>query len=430
MLNGDIGAEEFEQMDEKLLAMLSEEIEVKDDELPEPVTIDTTHRCRSTPTATDDTDFILGVSDDRHNPSNDRHSSQTDPEIEKTPKIVEERVYKPKIPYPKTPRHLKRPITAEKLLGFEKMVRRIPQSMSFKEALQFCPLLSHFRDCRETLEEIEVLFIQARHTPPSLKQLVKKEDPGKFSVPCSISGVEFKKSLVNSGSSVNVKSRAIAEKLRIGIRPAEMTLTFANSSTSFPYCTIPDLFIKVGDCLVPTDFQIVEMSERSNTPLILGRPFMATVGAVIDTPSKRISFSYIDKEIFYKAIPSGKAPKHISCITVVTEEMLNVDILEEPYDEPTVIAVLDGPSIITKRDITTAKAKKKGQSKRVKDAAYMTLVPQKCDGDSIEYKVKCKAVDDMVSKVLMLNMHDHRVRGPRLNPPPPLPDPSSDSHHL
>ncbi|KAL1218024.1 hypothetical protein V5N11_012223 [Cardamine amara subsp. amara] len=39
MLNGDISAKEFEQIDEKFLAMVSEEIEHKDDELPEQVSM-------------------------------------------------------------------------------------------------------------------------------------------------------------------------------------------------------------------------------------------------------------------------------------------------------------------------------------------------------------------------------------------------------
>ncbi|XP_024010313.1 uncharacterized protein LOC112085339 [Eutrema salsugineum] len=200
---------------------------------------------------------------------------------------VTPQVYVPKVPYPKTPKHLRNSITAEKLSDFEKMVRRIPHEMSSEEAWENRPL--------------------ARSTPPPLKKLNKIEDPGKFAVPCSISGVEFKESLVDSGSSVNLMSKLVAERLGIVdtcIRHLQMTLAFANSSTTTSYDTIPDLLFKIGDGLVPTDFQVVEMIEGSEMPLILGRPFMATVGAIIDMPSKRISFSNIDKKVFYKAIPT------------------------------------------------------------------------------------------------------------------------------
>ncbi|KAF2585819.1 hypothetical protein F2Q70_00036042 [Brassica cretica] len=34
------------------------------------------------------------------------------------------------------------------------------------------------------------------------------------------------------------------------------------------------------------------------------RSFMATVGAIVDMPNKRVSFSNINKKVFYKAVPT------------------------------------------------------------------------------------------------------------------------------
>jgi hypothetical protein len=37
--------------------------------------------------------------------------------------------------------------------------------------------------------------------------------------------------------------------------------------------------VKVGHHFIPVDFVVLEMGEREKSPLILGRPFLKTVGA-------------------------------------------------------------------------------------------------------------------------------------------------------
>ncbi|KAG5396310.1 hypothetical protein IGI04_018124 [Brassica rapa subsp. trilocularis] len=107
------------------------------------------------------------------------------------------RVYVPKVPYPIPPRHLMDPISEEQLIGFNKMVRRLPKELAFEDALQIRPLLQFFKHCRETQEEIKVLYIKALSTP-ALKVLPKVDDPGKFVFPCSIAGTTFKDALCDS----------------------------------------------------------------------------------------------------------------------------------------------------------------------------------------------------------------------------------------
>ncbi|KAF3525433.1 hypothetical protein F2Q69_00046808 [Brassica cretica] len=90
------------------------------------------------------------------------------------------RVYVPKVPYPIPPRHLMDPISEEQLIGFNKMVRKLPKELAFEDALQIRPLLKFFKNCRETQEEIKVLYTKALSTP-ALKVLPKVDDPGKSS---------------------------------------------------------------------------------------------------------------------------------------------------------------------------------------------------------------------------------------------------------
>ncbi|XP_013629211.1 PREDICTED: uncharacterized protein LOC106335276 [Brassica oleracea var. oleracea] len=233
------------------------------------------------------------------------------------------RVYVPKVPYPIPPKHLMDPISAERLAGYRKMVSRFPKEITFEHAWEIQPLCLFFKNCRETQEEIKALFTEA--LTPSLKVLPKVDDPGKFDFPCSIAGVEFKEAHCDSGSSVNLISKAIADELGIvHVKPSQVKLSFANSSMAVPYGTIGNLPVQVGDCVLHTEFQVVEMRIDHEMPLIFGRSFMATVGAIVDMPNKRISFSNINKKVFYKAVPTRSQIRYASCISVVSGEQLEI----------------------------------------------------------------------------------------------------------
>jgi hypothetical protein len=46
--------------------------------------------------------------------------------------------------------------------------------------------------------------------------------------------------------------------------------------------TAVDVPVKVERHFIPVDFVVLEMGEREKPPLILGRPFLKTVGATIN----------------------------------------------------------------------------------------------------------------------------------------------------
>ncbi|KAF2597364.1 hypothetical protein F2Q68_00009587 [Brassica cretica] len=206
-----------------------------------------------------------------------------------------------------------------------------------------------FKNCRETREEIKALFTEA--LTPSLKVLPKVDGPGKFVFPCSIAGVEFKEALCDSGSSVNLVSKVILDELGIFyVEPSQVKLGFANSSMAVPYGTIRNLPVQVGDCVLHTEFQVVEMRKDHDMPLIFGRSFMATVGAIVDMPNKRVSFSNINKKVFYKAVPTRSQIRYASCILVVSGEQLEIVPKKELGKKGEIKEVLDGdPHTDTKK---------------------------------------------------------------------------------
>ncbi|XP_073269608.1 uncharacterized protein [Primulina huaijiensis] len=73
------------------------------------------------------------------------------------------------------------------------------------------------------------------------------------------------------------------KKLRLGKpKPTRMSLQLATGSVKFPRGVIEDVLVKVGKFIFPGDFVVLDMEEDRETPLILGRPFLATGNAVID----------------------------------------------------------------------------------------------------------------------------------------------------
>ncbi|XP_013713592.1 uncharacterized protein LOC106417314 [Brassica napus] len=250
-------------------------------------------------------------------------------ELAETPPV---RVYVHKVSYPIPPRHLINPISAEQLDGFRKMV------------------------------------------------LPKVDDPGKFSFPCSIAGVEFKEALCNSWSSVNLVSKAIVDELGVvDVERSLVNLAFANSFMTVLYGTICNLPVQIGDCILHTEFQVVEMSKDHEMSLIFGRSFMATVGAIIDLPNKRVSFSNINREVFYKAVPIRSQVRYASCISVVNRKQLKI-FPKKIGDKSEIKEVWDGdPHTDTKKLSGNARVKEKVHKKKVKGDPTMTSIPHLCD---------------------------------------------------
>ena len=62
----------------------------------------------------------------------------------------------------------------------------------------------------------------------------------------------------------------------------------ADKSTTFLVGICEDVHVQVANnCLILTDFVVLEMPEDDNMCIILGRPFLNTAGAVIDCKDRK-----------------------------------------------------------------------------------------------------------------------------------------------
>lgn len=142
--------------------------------------------------------------------------------------------------------------------------------------------------------------------PLKLKEVMilpKPEEPRKFLVPYSIDGFKFNEFLCDTGTNVNVMSKITADEKRfLYLPPSKASIEYAASSSTIPHGFLPGVLLQIGNCFFPIDFHIVEMKKDKHKPLVLGYDFLAVVGALVDSPNKRISFTKIDKNVFYPAV--------------------------------------------------------------------------------------------------------------------------------
>ncbi|XP_056851004.1 uncharacterized protein LOC130500251 [Raphanus sativus] len=117
----------------------------------------------------------------------------------------------------------------------------------------------------------------------------KLEDPGCFTLPCAIGPIEFEKCLCDLGASVSLMPLSVAKRLGFTqYKKCRLSLVLADRSVKFPVGILEDLPVMVGNCEIPTDFVVLEMDEEARDPLILGRPFLATAGAIVNVKEGKI----------------------------------------------------------------------------------------------------------------------------------------------
>ena len=159
--------------------------------------------------------------------------------------------------------------------------------MPFTEVVTQMPLYAKFlKDMlskkRKIVEE-GIVNLTATCSAVIRKELPEKmKDPGSFTIPCIIGGVEFQKALCDSGASINLMPLSIAKKLSLGeFIPTTITLQMADRSMVKPEGVLEDVLVTVGKFVFPVDFIILDMEADSQVPLLLGRPFLATGAALI-----------------------------------------------------------------------------------------------------------------------------------------------------
>jgi hypothetical protein len=104
-----------------------------------------------------------------------------------------------------------------------------------------------------------------------------------------------------------------------------MCLELGDNSILYPLGIAEDVPVKVGHHFIPVDFVVLKMGEREKTPLILGRPFLKTVGATIHVGKGEIKFDINGERSSFKFRPRLKVCNMIEVKYVPTHRRVVKD---------------------------------------------------------------------------------------------------------
>ncbi|KAI3709612.1 hypothetical protein L2E82_39378 [Cichorium intybus] len=230
--------------------------------------------------------------------------------------------YAPPIPYP---HRLKKYKDDQQFAKFLEVFKKLQINIPFADALAQMPsyvkflkdILSNKRKIEKQAtvaltEECSAIILNK--LPPKLK------DPGSFTIPINIGDSEFGKALCDLGASINLMPLSIFRKLGpMEPRPTRVTLQLADRSIKYPYGIIEDVLVKVEKFYFPVDFVVLDIVEDAEVPLILGSPFLATGGALIDVRGGKLTLR-VGKEVtvfnVFKATKAANIQEPDACFRV------------------------------------------------------------------------------------------------------------------
>ncbi|KAF2542858.1 hypothetical protein F2Q70_00036553 [Brassica cretica] len=185
------------------------------------------------------------------------------------------------------------------------------------------------------------MFNEAREKMRKRVTLKKKSDPGRFAIPFTVKGIEFPHALCDTGASVSILPRVMANHLDLQVEPSNELFPFVDYSQRNSGGIVRDLEVQIGNALVPVDFHVLDIKLKWNSSLLLVRAFLSTVGAICNLQSSRLCLTLIDPKTHNELIPVKKPQTDTQISTDKTQDA-SVDSCpddwESDYYNPTIAA--------------------------------------------------------------------------------------------
>nr|GEX12053.1 reverse transcriptase domain-containing protein [Tanacetum cinerariifolium] len=282
------------------------------------------------------------------------------PIIEPVASLVSAPNQRPSIPYPSRLHDQKlRDKANDQRVKFFQIFKDLNFNISFADALilmpKFGPSIKSLLTNKDKLLELARTPLNEHCLAVLLKKLPENlGDPGKFLIPCDFPRMAECLTLADLDASINLMPLSVWNKIFLpDFSPTCMTLELTNRSISRPFRAVEDVFVKVGqsryhqfpeeliacktsldlsqneiaslkrsrsttrpagiaeDVFVivgkfhfPTDFVVVDYVVDPRVPLILERPFLRNIRALIDVYGDELTLRVDDEAITFKLVKS------------------------------------------------------------------------------------------------------------------------------
>ena len=115
---------------------------------------------------------------------------------------------------------------------------------------------------------------------------MKYKNPGSPTISVNIGGTCVEKALLDLGASVNLLPYSVYKQLGLGgLKPTTINLSLEDRSVKIPKGIVEDFLVKVDKFYYPVEFVVLDIEPVGDNyvPIILGRPFLATSNAIINS---------------------------------------------------------------------------------------------------------------------------------------------------
>ena len=249
--------------------------------------------------------------------------------------------YVPPVPYPQRLVKAKLDKQFGKFLEvFKKLHINIPFADALAQMPSYAKFMKEILSKKRKLEEFETVALTEECSAILQKKLPPKlKDPGSFCIPCTIGQYNFERALCDLGASVNLMPLSVYRKLGLGeVKPTTISLLLADRSIKHPRGILEDVLVKVDKFIFPADFIVLDMEEDQEIPIILGRPFLATGGALIDVKNGKLTLSVQDEQVSFDIFKTAHSRnKDDTCFSIDSLTIHEKDIVENhcSYPPPT-----------------------------------------------------------------------------------------------
>ncbi|XP_042021284.1 uncharacterized protein LOC121768798 isoform X1 [Salvia splendens] len=257
-------------------------------------------------------------------------ASTKSPPKDQAETIVPPKPTEVKLPFPQMMQKKKKD---EQFSRFLDIFRKVQINIPLVEALQQMPSYAKFlKDVvsqkRKWGHYETVNLTESCSAIIQRKLPAKMQDPGSFTIECTIGNCFVGNALCDLGASINLMPLSFFNKLNIGkLRSTSITLQMADRSVAYPSGIAEDILVRVNEFIFPVDFVVLDMEEDRIVPLILGRPFLATGKAMIDVSKGELTLRLNDESVtfsIYEALKRhdaepGGSLQHCNVVTVMDE---------------------------------------------------------------------------------------------------------------
>ncbi|GJY85999.1 reverse transcriptase domain-containing protein [Tanacetum coccineum] len=243
------------------------------------------------------------------------------------------KAYNPKITYPQ---RLKKEKMEARYAKFLDMIKEVRINVPLVDVLAGMPNYGKFlKDLvsnKNKLEKISAAFltkecsaILQNKIPPKLGDLRS------FLIPCKLANsVEYLALADLDASIILMPFSLYAELSRTTLKPTRMSIRLANHTYQYPMGVAENMLVQVEKFVFPIDFIILQMEDDDRVPLILGRPLLHIVDAIIRVKNKELNLGIgEDRATFH--IDKAMQHSHVNDDTCFSMDVIN-DITEDEFD--------------------------------------------------------------------------------------------------